>query len=152
MKNHVNKILIITCFALVMISIYIFNNKERINLREISDLEAQKLIENAISDNHFEKINDQALIISDNNQYMIMVVHDEYILIDKSKKTPKIHHYKSNKPDIKVEVLKIENDRFLVRHDDHKHWVEGRPGENVKIGDFIFIKDPHSYLQERKSH
>ncbi|QUY64246.1 hypothetical protein GUI37_01420 [Helcococcus kunzii] len=104
------------------------------------------------SDNKIEKLENQSLILTKNNDYMIMVVGDQYILTDFSENPPIIHHYKSIKPDIKVKVLKIENDGYLVEHDDHSHFVYGKLDKNVKVGDYVYIKDPHTYLQDNHAN
>lgn len=145
MKKNSNKLIIGIIFLIIIILIYIFNFND--NTKEISEEKAKELIIKALSNEDIEKLEGKSLVVSETKNYMIMVVNDEYLLLDKSKTPPKIHHYKSVAPEIRVKVLEIKEDRFLVEHDDHTHWIEGSPGENVKVGDYVYIKDPHTYLQ-----
>lgn len=147
-----NKSIIIIIFLIVTFILYSFFFRNNKSIKKISDEEAKKIISDTFGDKNIEKITGQALSLAKTDGYMTMVVKDQYFLIDFSQRPPKIHQFKSNKPDIKVKVLKIEKDRFLVEHDDHEHWVEGSPGKGVKVGDFIYIKDPHTYLQDLKKH
>lgn len=148
MKKNKNKIIIISIFLCTLIIYlilnFIINNKKP----NITEQDAKNKIIQALGDNQIEKIENQTLVLTKNDNYMIMVVKDEYILTDFSKNPPKIFHFKSNKPDIKVKVIEIKEDGYLVEHDDHSHFIHEKLDENVKVGDFIYIKDPHTYLQD----
>lgn len=152
MKKLNNKILILICFILIIGSILILNKEKNRRKQSISEEDARNKILQVFSDNKIEKIENQSLVITKNDEYMIMVIGDQYILTDFSKNPPIIHHYKSIKPDIKVKVLKIENDGYLVEHDNHEHFVNGKLDENIKEGDYVIIKDPHTYIQDNHSN
>lgn len=149
MKKVNNKILIILIFLLLLnlffgfFSLFKKNNKKTINQED-----AKNKIMQLFSDNKIQKVENQSLVITKNDNYMILAVRDQYILTDFSKNPPLLHHYKSVKEDIKVKVLKIEKDGYLVEHDDHEHFVNGKLVEDIKVGDYVYIKDPHTYLQD----
>ena len=151
-KNFRNKSIIIIIFLIVLFILYGIFFRSNKNIKKISDEEAKKIISDTFGDKDIEKITGQALSLAKTKEYMTMVVKDQYFLIDFSQRPPKIHQFKSNKPDVKVKVLKIEKNRFLVEHEDHEHWVEGSPDKGVEVGDIIYIKDPHTYLQDLKKH
>lgn len=143
MKNHLNKIIILLIFSIVIVAIYFyFNNK---NTSILSDDKAKEKITEIFGE-EIEEVKDKALILTDNKDYTILVVKDQYILIDKTNRNPIIHHYTSTKGDIEVKVLEIFEDGYLVEHDDHTHIVKMEVDKNVKVGDIIKIKDPHTYL------
>lgn len=149
MKKVNNKVLIILIFLLLLNLLFGYFNLFKNNKKKaISEEEAKNKIRQLFSDNKIQKVQDQSLVITKNDNYMIMVVGDQYIFTDFSKNPPILHHYKSIKPDIKVKVLKIENDGYLVEHDDHEHFVNGQLDENINVGDYVYIKDPHTYLQD----
>lgn len=142
-KKHLNKIIIFFIFAMVIIFIsFFFNNK---NANTLSDTEAREKISELFGE-EIEKVKDKSLVLTDNKDYTILVVRDQYILIDKTNRNPILHHYISIKDDIEVKVLEIFEDGYLVEHDDHTHIVKMDVDKNVKVGDIIKIKDPHTYL------
>ncbi len=142
-KKHLNKIIIFFIFAMVIIFIsFFFNNK---NANTLSDTEAREKISELFGE-EIEKVNGKSLVLTDNKDYTILVVRDQYILIDKTNRNPILHHYISIKDDIEVKVLEIFEDGYLVEHDDHTHIVKMDVDKNVKVGDIIKIKDPHTYL------
>lgn len=146
--NIKNKIIILVVF-LIIVFIIIFKNKPNNNKKEpISEKEAMEKISNIFDDNNLEKIENKSLVLTKNDDYMIMVVENQYILTDFSTYPPKTHHYKSNKPDIKVKVIEIREDSYVVEHDDHSHIIYEKLDDNIKVGDFVYIKDPHTYLQD----
>lgn len=146
-NNMKNKAIIIVTFLIIVAIIFGVYTQPNQKLKKISDEEALSVIKSTFGEN-VERVDGQALSLAKTNNYMTMVAKDQYFLIDFSQRPPKIHHFKSNAPDIEVEVLKIEEHRFLVKHDDHEHWVEGELDSDTKVGDKIFIKDPHTYLQD----
>lgn len=142
-KKHLNKIIIFFIFAMVVIFIsFFFNNK---NANTLSDTEAREKISELFGE-EIEKVKGKSLVLTDNKDYTILVVRDQYILIDKTNRNPILHHYISIKDDIEVKVLEIFEDGYLVEHDDHTHIVKMDVDKNVKVGDIIKIKDPHTYL------
>ncbi|MDO4604744.1 MAG: hypothetical protein Q4B23_02060 [Helcococcus sp.] len=142
-KKHLNKIIIFFIFAMVIIFIsFFFNNK---NANTLSDTEAREKISELFGE-EIEKVKGKSLVLTDNKDYTILVVRDQYILIDKTNRNPILHHYISIKDDIEVKVLEIFEDGYLVEHDDHTHIVKMDVDKNVKVGDIIKIKDPHTYL------
>ncbi|WP_282925767.1 hypothetical protein [Helcococcus kunzii] len=152
MKSVKNKVIIILSFILIILLFFGINKLTKKQHKKITEEEAKNKIMEIFSDNKIEKLENQSLILTKNNDYMIMVVGDQYILTDFSENPPIIHHYKSIKPDIKVKVLKIENDGYLVEHDDHSHFIYGKLDKNVKVGDYVYIKDPHTYLQDNHAN
>lgn len=150
LKKHKNKIIILSAFLIVIMAIFYLTSNKKKKLKEISEDEAKQIIIDAFHDEHIEKINDQALVLSKNDRYMLMVVGEEYVLTDFSDYPPKIHHYKSNKPDIKVKIVEIKDNGFLVDHGDHQHFIYEKLDKKYKVGDYIYIKDPHSYLKDRQ--
>ena len=127
--------------VIIFISFF-FNNK---NANTLSDTEAREKISELFGE-EIEKVNGKSLVLTDNKDYTILVVRDQYILIDKTNRNPILHHYISIKDDIEVKVLEIFEDGYLVEHDDHTHIVKMDVDKNVKVGDIIKIKDPHTYL------
>ena len=156
-KNKKAPIIIFLLFVIFMLIAFIILEhfeisqlKGRINpnISEMSEDEAKAKIVEVFGD-EIEKVDNQALVLTNNSQYMIIVVEDNYILTDYSKTPPAIHHYKSNKAPIDVEVLEIYDDgSFLAWHDDHSHRVYEPLPEGTKVGDIVSIKDPHTYLDE----
>ena len=149
LKRYKNKIIIFLVFLLVIAIFFVIFTKKNYNNHIITEVEARNKIINALSDENIEKVESQSLVITKNDNYMIMVVGDQYILTDFSTSPPNIFQFKSNKPDIKVKVLEIKEDGYLVEHDDHTHFIYGNLNEKIKVGDYIFIKDPHTYLQNQ---
>lgn len=143
-----NKLKIIVLFLLVITVIFYITTLRNKSRKPISDEEAKKKIMDIFNDNHVEKLENRALVLTKNDDYMIMVVGDEYILTDFAKYPPIVHHFKSNKPDIHVKILEIKKDGYLIEHDDHTHFVHMKIDPNKKLGDYIYIKDPHTYLDE----
>lgn len=142
-KKHLNKIIILSIFAIAIIAIYYYFNSK--NSNTLSDSEAREKISELFGE-EIEEVDDKALVLTDNKDYTILVVEDQYILIDKTNRNPILHHYTSTKEGIDVKVLEIFEDGYLVEHDDHSHIVKMEVDENVKVGDIIKIKDPHTYL------
>ncbi|MFM1582048.1 hypothetical protein ABGF48_07625 [Helcococcus bovis] len=147
-KDIQNKLKIIFVFLLIIVIILFINDRNKKTKLKISDDEAKNKIMQIFNDNHIEKVENQALILTKNDNYMIMVVGDQYILTDFSQYPPKVHHFKSNKPDIYVKIIEIQKDGYLIEHDDHTHFVYTKVDPNKKVGDYIYIKDPHTYLQD----
>lgn len=143
-----NKLIILLIFIILAMGIYLFFREKKYIPKKISNEEAYKKITRVFG-KQIKKINNQALVLSNNKNYMIMVVDDRYLLVDFSQNPPKVHHYQSNKPDIKVKILEIYNDgSFLVEHDDHTHRVYAKLPKGTKSGDYVYIKDPHTYLYD----
>lgn len=142
-KKHLNKIIILLIFVIVIIAIYFYMNRG--NSHTLTDNEARQKIEELFGE-EIKEVDDKALVLTDNKDYTILVVEDQYILIDKTNRNPILHHYTSIKGDIEVKVLEIFEDGYLVEHDDHTHIVKMSVDKNVKVGDIIKIKDPHTYL------
>ena len=146
-----NKIIIALVFIIVLLSIFIIrNNAKSTQMTPLSDMEARGKIEE-IFGNKIDKVKDRDLVLTSNNQYTIMVVEDRYLLIDYASNPPKVHHYKSIKEDIPVEIVEIyEDGSWLALHDDHTHIVTEKLEEGAKVGDTVYIKDPHTFLDDYK--
>ena len=143
-KKQLNKIIILLIFLIVIILIYYyFNNK---NANTISNKIAREKIAELFGED-IKEVKDKALVLTDNKDYTILVIEDQYLLIDKTNRNPILHHYISTKEDIDVKVLEILEDGYLVEHDDHTHTIKMEVNENIKVGDIIKIKDPHTYLE-----
>lgn len=147
-RNLQNKLKIIFVFLVVIVVILFVNDRRKKSKLLISDEEAKRKIEKIFNDKNIEKVKNQALILTKNDNYMIMVVGDQYILTDFSQFPPKIHQYKSNKPDIYVKIIEIKEDGYIIEHDDHTHFIPAKIDKNKKVGDYIYIRDPHTYLQD----
>lgn len=126
-----------------------FNKK--LELTEMTEEEAKdKIVE--VFGEEVEKVENGALVLTNNDQYMLMVVGDNYVFTDNATTPPTIHHYKSIKEPIDVEVLEIYDDgSFLAWHDDHSHRVYEPLPEGTKVGDIVSIKDPHTYLDDHNN-
>ncbi|WP_103981540.1 hypothetical protein [Helcococcus massiliensis] len=146
-----NKIIIALVFVIVLLSIFLIrDNVKSTQMTPLTDVEARGKIEE-IFGNKIEKINDKDLILTSNSQYTIMVVEDRYLLIDYASNPPKVHHYKSIKEDIPVKIVEIyEDGSWLALHDDHTHIVTEKLEEGAKVGDTVYIKDPHTFLDDYK--
>lgn len=142
-KKHLNKIIILVIFLILLIMTYFYFNSR--NHHKLTENEAKEKISEVFGE-EIKKVENKSLILSDNKDYTILVVDDQYILIDKTKRNPVLHQYTSTKDDIEVKVLEIFEDGYLVEHDDHTHIVKMEVDKNVKVGDIIKIKDPHTYL------
>lgn len=136
------KLIIIGGFCLVFIAIFFAFKKSP---SQITSEKAKEIISEIFQDDKIERVEGKSLVLTKNNNYMVVVVGNQYILTDFSTNPPKIHQFQSTKELITVKVLEIQSDRYLVEHDDHTHWINGKL-EDVKIGDFIEIVDPHTYL------
>lgn len=143
------RIIIILVFIIIILSLYIlldYKNENK-HLNPISDEDVKSKITEIFGDEVAE-IEDRTLVLTDNEQYMILVVEDRYLLIDKSSTPPTVHHFTSIKENIPVEVKEIYENGFLALHDDHTHIVYEKLPKDTKVGDTIYIKDPHTYLDE----
>lgn len=143
MKNK-NKLIIISIFVLIIGLIYFYFTRNK-NNTPISENEAHKIISDIFGE-EIEEVKGNSLILTDNAKYSVLVVKDQYLLIDKSTNTPKIFQFTSTKGNIKVKVLEIYDEGYLVEHDDHTHIVNMEVDKNIKVGDIIEIKDPHTYI------
>lgn len=146
-----NKIIIALVFIIILLSIFLIkDNIKSTKITPLTEVEARGKIEE-IFGNKIEKVNDKDLVLTSNNQYTIMVVEDRYILIDYAINPPKVHHYKSIKEDIPVKIVEIyEDGSWLALHDDHTHIVTEKLKEDAKVGDIVYIKDPHTFLDDYK--
>lgn len=143
-----NKIIIISIFIIVALSIFIlfktlFNDN---NKTPMTDQEAKDIITESLGED-IEKIENRTLVLTNNKKYTLMVVDDRYILLDHATVPPTIHDYQSVKEDIDVTYVGPYEDGHLVEHDDHVHIIsDDALPEGVQPGDTIQIKDPHTYL------
>lgn len=146
-----NKLVIVLIFIIILLSIFLIkDNIKSTQITPLTEVEAKGKIEE-IFGNKIEKINNKDLVLTSNNQYTIMVVEDRYLLIDYASKPPKVHHYKSIKENIPVKIVEIyEDGSWLALHDDHTHIVTEKLEEDAKVGDIVYIKDPHTFLDDYK--
>lgn len=146
LKKHKNKIIIFLLF--LVITLLILHFKKGDNEKILNENDAKNKISELFGDD-VEKIEDEAMMLANNSNFSIFVVNDNYIVLDTTKKPIKIYHYRSKKKDIAVEVLEINENGYRVKHDDHEHYIEGKVPKGTKVGDTIYIKDPHTHLERK---
>lgn len=112
----------------------------------LNDNEAEKIVSETLDIPKLKKINDKSLFIKNDSGHMLFVIENSYILLDTSKSTPKIYHFKSDIPKIKAKIIRKSESGFVIKHENHEDFINYPLPEGFDIGDEIEVSDPHTHL------
>lgn len=92
-----------------------------------------------------------ALLMDKSSDHLLFRINGKYYYLDL--KDNKFEAYEISQPkEVKVKLVEIRSDGYVVEHGGHYDFIKGKLDGNAKVGDYIVIIDPHSEENHEHNH